>query len=98
MNRYSKTRPMVDGCRVRARVTAVNVLPSVDQRAAGQVEEDVLERRPADEDGARLQPALADGDRGRLAVVRVEQDPVGQVLDPLGDAVEPAVEFLGDAG
>ena len=35
-----------------------------------------------------------DGDRGRLAVVGVEQDAVGQALDPLGDAVELAVERL----
>ena len=38
-----------------------------------------------------------DRDRGRLAVVGVEQDPVGQVLDPLGDPVELAVERLLDA-
>ena len=38
-----------------------------------------------------------DGDRRRLAVVGVEQDPVGQALDPLGEAVELAVERLLDA-
>ena len=70
----------------------------VDQRAAGQAQEDVLERRPPDEDGLGLEATLVDGDRGRLAVVGVQQDPVGQVLDPLGDAVELAVERLGDAG
>ena len=69
----------------------------LDQRAAGQAQEDVLERRPADEDGLGLEAALVDGDRGRLAVVGVEQDAVGQALDPLGDAVELAVERLGDA-
>ena len=37
-------------------------------------------------------------DRGRLAVVGVEQDPVGEPLDPLGEAVELAVERLLDAG
>ena len=39
-----------------------------------------------------------DGGRGRLAVVRVEEDPVGQALDPLGEPVELAVERLCDAG
>ena len=38
------------------------------------------------------------GDGGRLAVIGVEQDPVGQVLDPLGDPVELPVERLGDPG
>ena len=38
-----------------------------------------------------------DGDRRRLAVVGVEQDAVGQLLDPLGEAIELAVERLGDA-
>ena len=68
----------------------------VDQRAPGQAQEDVLERRPADEHGLGLEAALVDGDRGRLAVVGVQQDAVGQVLDALGDAVELAVERLGD--
>ena len=35
---------------------------------------------------------------GRLAVVGVEQDAVGQPLDALGEAVELAVERLLDAG
>ena len=33
-----------------------------------------------------------DGGRRRLAVVGVQEDAVGQVLDALGDAVELAVE------
>ena len=69
----------------------------LDQRAAGQPQEDVLERRPADEDGLGPEAALVDGDRRRLAVVGVEEHAVRQVLDPLGDAVELAVERLGDA-
>ena len=80
-----------DGCARRRHRTRL-----VDQRAAGQAQEDVLERRPADEDRLGLEPALVDRDRGRLAVVGVEQDPVGQVLDPLGEAVELAVERLLD--
>ena len=39
-----------------------------------------------------------DGDRGGLAVVGVEQHPIGQALDALGDPVELAVERLGDTG
>ena len=64
----------------------------LDQAPAGQPEEDVLEGRPADEDGLGPETPLVDGDRRRLAVVGVEQDPVGQPLDPLGQPVEPAVE------
>ena len=83
-----------DGRR-RARTARSTVIGGLlDQGAAGQPQEDVLERRAADEDGLGLEPALVDGDRGRLAVVGVEQDAVGQVLDPLGDAVELAVERL----
>ena len=70
----------------------------LDQRAAGQPQEDVLERRPADEDRLRLEAALVGRDRDGLAVVGVEQDPVGEPLDPLGEAVELAVERLLDAG
>ena len=39
-----------------------------------------------------------DGHGGGLAVVGVEQHPVGQVLDAFGEAVELAVERLGDPG
>ncbi len=39
-----------------------------------------------------------DGDGGGLAVVGVQEDAIGQVLDPLRDAVELAVERLGDPG
>ena len=42
------------------------------------------DRRTSTVSGCR--PRCVDGDRGRLAVVGVEQDPVGQALDPLGDA------------
>ena len=53
--------------------------------------------RPADEDRLGPEAALVDGRDGRLAVVGVEQDPVGEVLDALGDAVELPVERLRDA-
>ena len=42
-------------------------------------------------------PRCVDRGRGRLAVVGVDEDPVGQLLDPLADAVELAVERLLDA-
>ena len=70
----------------------------LDQRPAGQPQEDVLERRAADEDRLRPEPALVDRHRACLAVVGIEQHPVGQSLDPLGEAVELAVEGLLDAG
>ena len=39
-----------------------------------------------------------DGTRRRLAIVGIEQHPIGQVLHALGDPLELAVERLGDAG
>ena len=39
-----------------------------------------------------------DRDRGRLAVVGVQQDPVRQELGALGDGIEATVERLGDVG
>ena len=47
--------------------------------------------------GLRLEPASVGRGDGRLAVVGVEQDTVGQALDALGEAVELAVERLLDA-
>ena len=50
----------------------------LDQGAAGQAQEDVLERRSADQDGLGLEPTRVDRDRGGLAVVGVEEDAIGQ--------------------
>ena len=44
----------------------------------GQAQEDVFERAPADEHALRPEAPLVDGDGRGLAVVGVEQDPVGQ--------------------
>ena len=44
------------------------------------------------------QPALVDRHGRRVPVVGVEQQPVGQLLDALGKAVELAVERRLDAG
>ena len=45
-----------------------------------------------------MEPALARGHHDRLAVVGVEQDPVGQSLDSLREALDLAVEGLLDPG
>src|SRR5258706_11584566 len=45
----------------------------LDQGAAGQPQEDVLEGRSPDENRLRLQAALVGGDRDRLAVVGIEE-------------------------
>ncbi len=51
-------------------------------------QEDVLQGRAADQGHDRLQPALVDlGDR-LLAVGAVEEQPVGQHLDPLGEVLD----------
>src|SRR5690349_15991539 len=70
----------------------------LDQRAAGEPQEHVLEGRPPDEHRLGLEATFVGGYRDRLAVVGVEQHPVGQPLDALGEAVELAVERLLDAG
>src|SRR5688572_16382549 len=85
--RCSKTRPAAErGC--ASEDMTVRLL---DQRAAGQAQEHVLQRGSADEHGLRLEPALVDGYRRRFAVVGVEQDAIGEVLDALRDPVELAV-------
>ena len=52
----------------------------------------------AGRDGRRAQPALVHGDQRGVAVVGVEQDPVGEALDALGDAVELAVGASSSPG
>ena len=65
---------------------------SLDEAPAGEPQEHVLERAPPDEDGLGTKAALMGGDRGRLAVVGVDEHAVRQPLDALADAVELAVE------
>src|ERR687897_578518 len=50
--------------------------------------------RPPDEDRLGVEPALVHGYPGRLSVVGIQQDPVGQVLHALGDPVELSVQRL----
>ena len=70
--------------------------PSVHQAAAGQPEEHVLQRAPPDQDGLRQETTLVDGDRDRLTVVGVHEDPVGEELDALAETIQPALEGLLD--
>src|SRR3954451_11955128 len=82
----------------RVPVSAVTIRPSVDQRAASQPQEHVLERRPPDEDRLGIELALARGYHDALAVVGLEQDAIGELLDAVGEAIEPPVECLLDLG
>ena len=45
-----------------------------------------------DQDLLRAQAAVVDRDGGRVTVVGVQQQPVGQRLDAVGEAVESTVE------
>ena len=91
--RCSKTRPTV----VRGRASAVIAGQSTSERPVRRRNTSSSDdRRTSTVSGSK--PTLVDRDRRRLAVVGVEQHPVGQVLDALGDAVELAVERLGHAG
>src|SRR5690349_15751187 len=102
--RCSKTRPIpaIDDGDVTGGVAVPALMTcrrsSVDEGASGQPEEDVLERRAADEDGFGLEAPRMSCRHGRLAIVGVEQDAIGQALDPLGQTVELTIERLLDAG
>src|SRR5207249_11014302 len=76
------------------------IAASLDQAAAGEAEEDVLERAAPDEDALRLEAARVDRSARRLAIVGIDEHPVGQAFDPLRDPVEdpvePAVERVRD--
>src|SRR6516162_9531298 len=63
--------------------------PSFDQAPAGEMEEDVLEGAPAYEHALRHEPALAQAVRGRVPVVGIEENPVGERLHARGEAVRP---------
>src|SRR4051794_26504452 len=78
----------------RARTSRRRRPPSFDQRAAGEPQEDVLERAPAHEHRLRHEPPMVGRGGRRLAVVRVDEDPVGQALDALAEALELPVERL----
>src|SRR4051794_16782138 len=65
---------------------------SVDQCPAGQVQEDVLEGGAAYEDRHRLQAALMHLGGDLVAVVAVDEQPVGQGLDALAQVGD----LLGD--
>src|SRR5215203_117864 len=73
---------------------AVSRLLLLDERAAGQTQEDVLQAAASHERRLRLEAALMHGFSGCFSIVRVNEDAVGQLLDPLADAIEPAVERL----
>src|SRR5207237_2342894 len=72
--------------------------PSLDERAAGETEEDVFQRRPPDERALRPDAAPMHFGRRGLAVSRVQEETVGELLDAIGKPVELAVERLLDAG
>ena len=59
--------------------------PSVDQRPAGEPEEDVLEGAAAHQRRDRLEPALVHLGDHLVAVVAVDEQPVGQHLDPVAE-------------
>ena len=75
----------------------LTLAPSLDEGAAGQPQEDVLEGRAADEDRFGPEASIVNGDGHSLAILGVQEDPVRQVLDPIGQPVELAVEGLLDA-
>ena len=58
---------------------------SVHQRPAGQAEKDVLERTASHQRARRRDAAACDLTQGVVALVDVEQHPVGQHLDALGE-------------
>src|SRR6188768_3964128 len=64
----------------------------LDEGAAGEPQEDILEGAAPDQDLLRAQAALMDGDGGRVAVGGVEQQSVGKGLDALCKPVESTVE------
>src|SRR5262245_29052111 len=66
----------------------------VDKRPPGQREEDVLERAAADEDALGLDAALVDGADGSLTVVRVDEDPVREHLQPRAETLESALDTV----
>src|SRR4051794_41109499 len=69
----------------------------LDQRAARQPQEDVLQRRASNEDSLRCEAALVGGDGDGLTVVGIEEDAVGEPFDAIGETIELAVEALLDA-
>src|SRR3954452_12014528 len=82
-----------------ARSSTTRVMAAIgllDQGTAGEPQEDVLEAGPPDEDSLWPEATLVRrGNRG-LAVVGVQEDPIGEELDPLGQAVQLPVERLLD--
>src|SRR3954471_5909210 len=84
-------------CIARSSTTRVMAaIALLDQRAAGQPQEDVLEARPPDQDGLGPEsPVVGRGDGG-LPVVGVEEHPIREELDPLRQAIELPVERLLD--
>ena len=58
------------------------------------MQEDVLERAPANENAVRDEPALVHPVGRRVAVVRVEEDAVGQDLDPVDEPVRPVAQVV----
>src|SRR5437867_4142662 len=98
IRRYSSTRCSKTWS-VPAGIASIVCRPRLfDQRAAGEPEEDVLQRGAPDEDGLRPNAAFVDGHGDGLAVLGVEEDSIGQHLDPLRDPVKLAVERLLDPG
>jgi hypothetical protein len=56
---------------------------SIDERAAGQLQEDVLKRGSPHERGDRRERHLVHGGERCLAVIGVDDDAVRQHLDPI---------------
>ena len=61
----------------------MSVAISVDQRAAREFQEHVLQRGPSHERGDRLEAHRVHLAERRLAVVGIQQDAVWKHLDPL---------------
>src|SRR5690349_7711513 len=61
---------------------------SFDERPSREAQEDVLERRATHERRERLEPEMRDALERGLAVVGVDEDAVGEHLDPVADTLE----------
>src|SRR3977135_2855091 len=71
--------------------SAAGTATSVDQPAARQPQEDVLQGAAPHQGTVGPQPAAVNGSRRRLAVGGIKQDPVRQPLDPVSQALEVAI-------
>src|SRR5215213_8243435 len=69
------------------RIGGVTAPSSLLERAPGQVQEDVLQGAAPHQEGGGPQPVAGEPLGGGVAVGGVDEEPVGQLLDPLAGAV-----------